>query len=399
MSRYKAIVIDGKKVIRRGIMLCTVAAVFAVAILNLKLANISLAPSNPLPAENIIEESLPVLAAEGGKLNQKFINIGRISRKALSFLLGFDPFDPSTIMNGYLPLAKVVGDGYLARTANADVLQVFNPRDADKGQGETDPPQSPEEGIYPICEVDSAQKNKIQIRNETQFAINVDEMLRSPLGFDMKGKGPKILILHTHATECYSPEGASTYSANKGDRTEDIMQNTVAVGDAMEKVFRDYGIEVIHDKTLHDMPSYNTSYANSLKTAEAYLAKYPSIRIILDVHRDAYVYENGSKAKFVTQINGKKTAQLMLVVGTNAGGLDHPNWRENMKLALKLQNAISSKYPTLMRGVNLRKERFNGHTTTGSMIIEVGSSGNSLSEAIRGATLGAEEIAKFLKDV
>jgi stage II sporulation protein P len=133
-----------------------------------------------------------------------------------------------------------------------------------------------------------------------------------------------------------------------------------------------------------------------LKTVESYKAQYPSICIVLDLHRDAYVYENGSKAKFVTDIDGQKTAQLMLVVGTNGGGLDHSDWRENMKLALKLQNTILQKYPTLMRGVNLRKERFNGHTTHGSMIIEVGSSGNTLAEAKRGATLGAEEIARFL---
>ena len=86
----------------------------------------------------------------------------------------------------------------------------------------------------------------------------------------------------------------------------------------------------------------------------------------------------------------------MLVVGTNAGGLDHPDWRENMKLALKLQKSISDKYPYLMRGVNLRKERFNGHTTHGSLIIEVGASGNTQNEAVCGAQKGAEAIAGFL---
>ena len=126
------------------------------------------------------------------------------------------------------------------------------------------------------------------------------------------------------------------------------------------------------------------------------MISYPELSVVLDLHRDAFIYDDGSKAKFVTEIDGEKTAQLMLVVGTNGGGLDHPNWRENMKLALKLQNRICEKYPTLMRGVNLRKERFNGHTTPGSMIIEVGSSGNTLSEAIRGAELAAAEIADFL---
>jgi stage II sporulation protein P len=170
----------------------------------------------------------------------------------------------------------------------------------------------------------------------------------------------------------------------------------IAVGEEAKRVFEENGIEVIHDKTIHDHPSFNGSYANSLKTVEKYKAKYPSISVVLDLHRDAFVYENGSKAKFVTEIDGQKVAQLMLVVGTNGGGLDHPEWRENMKLALKFQDEIIKEYPTLMRGVNLRKERFNGHTTYGSMIIEVGSSGNTLSEAIRGARLATERIAGFL---
>ncbi len=404
MSRYKAIVIDGKKVLRRLVAMCIVTAVAAAGFLNIKLADVKLNIVQPNSAERIVEESLPVIGAEAGGIAVKFQSLGAMARKALSFLLTFDPFDPRTVVFGHLPLVKAVSGGYLAVSANADVAQVFNPVDADKGKGEPQP-KTPESGIYPITEVDSGQgksagsKNKIQIRNETQYGINIEEMLGDSLNFDVKGKEPQILIVHTHATECYSPEGVSTYSANKGDRSDDPAQNVIAVGDAMEKVFAKHGISVVHDKTLHDKPSYNTSYANSLKTVEGYLAKYPSIDIVLDIHRDAYVYENGSKAKFVTEIEGQKTAQLMLVVGTNAGGLDHPEWRENMKLALKLQKAICDKYPNLMRGVNLRRERFNGHTTTGSIIIEVGSSGNTLSEATRGATLGAEEIARFLKEL
>ncbi len=400
MSKYKAIVIDGKKLLRRITALGTAAVVAAVCILNTRLAGIKPNLGSILNTEGIISESLPVFHAantDSAKLGEKALTLGS---KLLSFLLTFDPSDPRTVIFGHLPLIKAVSGGYLASAANADVVQVFNPADADKGVGNPEPP-SPQNGVYPITEVDSSQntsKSKIQIRNETQFSINIDEMLKAPLGFDLSGDGPQILIVHTHATECYSPEGASTYLADKGDRSDNPDQNMIAVGNAAEKVFKNHGIEVLHDKTLHDKPSFNLSYANSLKTVEGYLAKYPSIKVVLDLHRDAFVYENGGKAKFVTEIKGQKTAQLMLVVGTNSGGLDHPNWRENMKLALKLQKTISDKYPNLMRGVNLRKERFNGHTTTGSLIIEVGSSGNTLNEAIRGITLAAEEMSKFFID-
>lgn len=404
MKKYRAVVIDGKKALRRIVAAATVAIVLSVGLLNIKIADVDISFDSQKIAEQTLSESIPQIAGLSSE-GDVFEKAGALLRKAVSFALGFDPFDPRTTVFGQVPLIQSVSRGFLASAANADVSQVFNPADSDKGKGEAEP-KANAEGTLPICEVDSSQaktlgnaKNKILIRNETNFGINVEEFLSAPLKFDMKGDGPKILILHTHATESYSPEGAVSYSSDKSDRNTDTSQNMIAVGEAVKKVFDDAGISAIHDKTLHDHPSFNGSYANSLKTVEKYKAKYPSICVVLDLHRDAYVYEDGSKAKFVAEINGKKTAQLMLVIGTNGSGLDHPNWRENMKLALKLQNKIISKYPHLMRGVNLRKERFNGHTVPGSMIIEVGSSGNTLSEALRGATLGASEIAEFLNEL
>lgn len=403
MRRYRAVVIDGKKVIRRMVVTVTALAALLLSVVNIKIADVRPSVDSNKLAEQLINESVPQVGAAIDK--DFFKELGMALRKAISFVMTFDPFDPRTVVFGHIPLIHTVSNSYIASVANSDVALVFNPIDADKGEGEAEPPM-PEEGQHPICEVDSSQaktlggsKNKILIRNETDFGINIDEMLKAPLKINMQGDGPKILIVHTHATECYSPEGALSYSADKGDRSDNPSQNMIAVGEAVKAVFDRAGIETLHDKTLHDQPNFNGSYANSLKTVEKYKAKYPSICIVLDLHRDAFIYDNGSKAKFVTEIDGKKTAQLMLVVGTNGGGLDHPKWRENIKLALKFQNKITEKYPTLMRGVNLRKERFNGHTTYGSMIIEVGSSGNTLAEAIRGAVMGAEEIAAFLKEL
>lgn len=403
MRRYRAIVIDGKKVIRRIAAALTICVVAAISAVNIKIADVDLRGSGEEYAEKWMAESLPVLGALNAEKVSIFDGMGEMIRKAVSFAMTFDPSDPRTVVFGYLPLIHTVSQGPLAAEANERLAAVFNPVDADKGKGEAQPAQTPPAGQYPITEVDSGQakalgnaKNKILIRNETDFGINIDEMLAADLKFDMNGKGPKVLIVHTHTTECYTPEGADTYSADKSDRSLDEAQNMIAVGEEVKRVFEENGIETIHDKTVHDHPSFNGSYANSLKTVEKYKAKYPSISVVLDLHRDAFVYENGSKAKFVTEIDGQKVAQLMFVVGTNGGGLDHPDWRENMKLALKFQNEIIKEYPTLMRGVNIRKERFNGHTTYGSMIIEVGSSGNTLSEAIRGARLAAEKIAGFL---
>ncbi len=402
MKKYTAVVIDGKKLIRRITAAITAAVVAAICIININLADANLHADALILAENAVSESMPVIG--GAYAKDVFHKAVAAVKKAVSFVLTFDPFDPRTLVFGHIPLVRQVSRSFLAVSANQGIEAVFNPQNADKGEGSPEP-ETLDGGQYPITAIDSGQqkalgksKNKILIRNETDFGINIDEMLSAPLKFNMQGSGPKVLLVHTHATESYTPEGASTYSADKSDRSLDSSKNMLSVGEAVKKVFDDAGIETIHDKTLHDHPNFNGSYANSLKTVEKYKAKYPSIRVVLDLHRDAFVYENGSKAKFVTKIDGKDTAQLMLVVGTNGGGLDHPNWRENMKLALKLQSKISERYPSLMRGVNLRQERFNGHTTLGSMIIEVGSSGNTLSEAVRGATLAAQEIAEFLNN-
>ncbi len=402
MKSYKAIVIDGKKIIRRGFQLAVLFLIASIAVINFKIANVPISLS-PYFSQATVEESIPAMKgySEDTGIMKK---LGRYAMKALNFVLTFDVDDPRTVLFGEIPLIHSVSNGHLAKMANEDAWMAYNPHQADMGQGEPEP-EAPQGGVYPIKEVDSGQAKalgdpkKILIRNETEFGINIEQMLSDPLKFDMKGDGPKVLIVHTHATESYSPDGADTYNSEESDRSLDAEKNMLKVGETVKGILEEKGIGVIHDRTLHDHPNFNGSYENSRKTVEKYLSEYPSICIVLDLHRDAFVYEDGSKAKFVTEVNGEKAAQLMFVVGTDAGGLEHPNWRENMKLALKLQSYISQKHPTLMRGVNLRKERFNGHTTYGSLIIEVGSSGNSLSEAINGATYGAVAIADFLNSL
>ncbi len=401
MKRYRAIVIDGRKVVKHCVAAGIVLVISALALLNIKIADFGTEiRRNILDKERIVKESIPEMYGISESIGDNLF--GRVLSKGLTFVLTFDPWDMRTVVFGEIPLIRQIGGGYLVRAAE-EKMAVFNPKDADKGHGEPEP-KTPENGeALPIKEVDSSQKKamgtksgKLLIRNETEYSINVDEMLGGALSFDMKGSEPKVLIVHTHGTESYASEGAVTYQSNQSDRSLDKGRNVVKVGEEMKKVFEEKGISVLHDTTLHDHPNFNGSYENSRQTVEMYLKKYPSISVVLDVHRDAFIYDDGSKAKFVTEIDGKKVAQLMLVVGSNSGGLEHPNWRENMKLALKFQSFVTQKYPSLMRGVNLRTERFNGHLTKGSMIIEVGSSGNTLSEAVEGARYGAGAMADFL---
>ena len=166
----------------------------------------------------------------------------------------------------------------------------------------------------------------------------------------------------------------------------------------MAEVFGEAGISVLHDRTLYDYPSYSGAYDRSLSAIQSYLAQYPSIHFILDIHRDAIEDGEGRQYKVVSAVDGTRTAaQMTLVVGSDGSGLTHPSWMENLKLAVAIQEQTLSRYPTLMRPVLLRNSRYNQHATTGSLLLEVGAAGNSPEEATLAGRLLAEEMVEVLE--
>ena len=167
----------------------------------------------------------------------------------------------------------------------------------------------------------------------------------------------------------------------------------------MATVFRAYGFQVIHDTTLCDYPAYNGAYDRSKAVVEQWLERYPSIRVVLDVHRDALVGNEGEIYKMVSVEAGEKVAQVMMVLGTDAGGADHPRWKDNMAFALKLQRNLVKGYTSLARPTVLRKSRYNQQLCPGSILVEVGGHGNSLSEAIAGGRLWADNVARTLLEM
>ena len=134
-----------------------------------------------------------------------------------------------------------------------------------------------------------------------------------------------------------------------------------------------------------------------LDIIELYMAEYPSISVVLDIHRDAVIYEDGSRFAASTVIDNKSAAQVMLVVGTDEGGLPHDGWERNLSFALDIQSVADERYPGLMRPVNLRSSRFNQHVSPGALIVEVGASGNTLGEALYGAELFTKALIETLK--
>lgn len=235
------------------------------------------------------------------------------------------------------------------------------------------------------------------ISNSTEHTLSVPA-LQELFAAELTAEEPQILILHTHGSEAYTPAGDTDIVWSGDHRTTDSRYNVVKVGDAMAEVFAGAGLSVLHDRTLYDYPSYTGAYDRSLAAIQSYLAQYPSIQFILDVHRDAIEDTQGNEYKVVSAIDGVGTAaQLSIVVGSDGSGLTHPNWMENLRLAVAIQENTLRTYPTLMRPVLLRNSRYNQHATAGSLLVEVGAAGNSPEEALLAGRLFAEQMVEVLE--
>ena len=217
-------------------------------------------------------------------------------------------------------------------------------------------------------------------------------LLLSPLPWQLQ-EGPKVLIVHTHSCEAYTPTEGWEYEPTAEYRTLDTARSVVAVGGALQEALEARGIETIHDETICDYPHYNSSYAMARKQIKQWLAQYPSIVLVIDLHRDALE----QPVRETAEADGQILAPLMLVVGTDEGGLEHPGWRDNLSAALKLQALMERSCPGLMKKPSLRKERFNGDLSPGEFIIEVGSTENTLPEALAAMPYLAEGVASLLR--
>ena len=238
----------------------------------------------------------------------------------------------------------------------------------------------------------------ISLFNRTEKTVDLAAIAQagSSLHFQPAEAGPQILILHTHSTEAYAQDSAAPYQESGTARTTDPSYNIIKVGEEITRIFEEMGLSVIHDTNLYDYPDYNGAYERSKAAAAQYLAQYPTLQMVLDVHRDALVGADGTVYKPVLQIDGVKTAQVMLLVGSDDAGAVFPDWTEHMALAMELQQQMNSLWPGLARPITLRTARFNQQMTKGSLLVEVGSHGNTLDEALAGARLFARSAAKVL---
>lgn len=246
----------------------------------------------------------------------------------------------------------------------------------------------------------SLSYDKVYIKNNTDLKISIKDYLNGNINFSIKKNNePQVLILHTHATETFMTEDKDYYTEDFSSRTRDNTKNMVALGKIVAEKLNKAGIKTLHDTTLHDYPSYSSSYSRAAQTITKYLKKYPSIKVVLDLHRDA-VSSGKDKVKLVTEIEGKKAAQVMLVMGSQSGSITNfPKWEENFKLALRLQKTFEEQYPTLARPLLLMSKNYNESLTTGSLLIEFGTDANTLEEAKYSAQLVGNCLARLLDNI
>lgn len=235
----------------------------------------------------------------------------------------------------------------------------------------------------------------VYFKNETDYAIDMVSLLAQDSPVTLGETGVQVLIMHTHGTESYTQSPGHTYTATGEYRTTDSSANMLRVGKEICDILNGRGISTVHSTTLNDYPAYNGSYNRALKDIQSYVTKYPSIRLVIDIHRDA-IASGGTYYKTSADIDGAQTAQLMFVTGTDAGGLTHDGWRDNLTFQAQLHDRLNGTHPGIMRPMSIRASRFNQHVRTGSMLLEVGACGNTLEEALAAARIFAETLADAL---
>ena len=226
---------------------------------------------------------------------------------------------------------------------------------------------------------------------------NLQALLVQKLNWNLTGDKPTVLIVHSHGTEAYTKTADSQYKNHAAYRTADDRYNMISIGDELTRLLESQGIKVIHDRTSHDYLDYDNAYNNSRAAIQQYLKEYPSIKMVLDLHRDAVENPDGSQWSTKATVNGQDAAQLMLVVGSNGSGQAHPNWHTNLSIAEKLAVLMERNDPGVSRPIQVRYKPYNQDLSVGSLLVEVGTAGNTHAQALNAMPALADAIAALAK--
>lgn len=214
-----------------------------------------------------------------------------------------------------------------------------------------------------------------------------------PNSIKLDDKNPYIMIYHTHATECYAPLKHNNYHVDKREK------NVISVGEVIGGVLKDKGHKVKHIEKYHDLPSFNKSYTESLKTVKEELSNNESLKVILDVHRDGVdegsKFINKAQADSRIDINGKSTATFKMVVGP-----DNPNKDQLLKFSRYIRDKSNELYPGLCKGIIVKPYgKFNQYVSDHYTLLEIGSNLNTLDEAKETGKLVGEILDEVIMDL
>lgn len=344
--------------------------------------------SNP---QHLINETVPVFTVAS---NQKAEPALASMDKSVEESTLINEDENPNYMNGE--------DGFEALQEDENV----EPNESQSGTTSNSKPASPAKNVK-VTTV-----NKIKIRNVAGVDINLNEFNKKPLTIPLSKKGYQVLIVHTHTGESYLQDASEkSYIAARPGYRNWQNNNIVEVGNELKQnLEKMYGLRVLQSTVINDQP-YTKSYSNSRKLVKEILSKHPEISIVIDLHRDAYpdgVLVNGrrqyypwsviqNKKKVVT-IENKPAAKFFCVATTNKNIKNHPKWKENLNIALKLHQKGEQLYPGLMGSIDLREWRFNQDLSPNYMLIEVGSNLNTIQEAKNSTYFLARVLGEVVKE-
>lgn len=326
--------------------------------------------------------------------SQSFLGCMDTSISSMRYLNSSEGTPKHSLVSGILNSELGLNNRIVAKS-NLDVV-IDTPLDIDD-KSELINSEIPENIVTQVVEENNLKASytdsykNVAIKNKSGYELT-EEMLVPDVSLENK---KDIVIFHTHTCESYTPTENFNYEMTGNYRTTDINYSVARVGTELKGLLEHRGYNVIHNTTLHDYPSYSGSYGNSMQTVNNIL-KDSNAQMLIDLHRDAV--GNGSEYGPTVKINDETVAQLMIVIGTDAGGLEHPNWRENLKFAIKLQAKANEMYPGLFRPINLSTARYNQNLSKGAMIIEVGATGNTMEQSLGSMKYLASVIDEVMKE-
>lgn len=356
--------------------------------INKKDLNLSHEYHKPETLAGIIQNGIPVFASSNGsKVNlfEKFFSNFKVSNYT----------NPKLILQNQLPFMekKINKNEYTNdNLQKGEAVEVIsNKKNSDKQENK----------------INEDNKTEIMIKDESEYKmseeiqIQISEIENEELSpVVLTGEGPQILIYHTHSREAYKNDPNNSYKMVEAFRCDDLNQTVVKVGDILTDYLVEMGFNVLHDRTEHEQNDFYNSYSRSLETIKSRKSEYDTLKIFLDIHRNAYKEGVKTEDDEVVKIDGERVAKVFAVIGTGEGSMGgfkiKPNWKENYKFAKQITDELRNIHPKLAKDIFVRNGRYNQHVSTNAVLFEIGSNLTTLEEAKRTAKYLAEAISQVV---